>query len=357
MFQLPEISSEARAAARLASGQPIWLSHAGHYYWVAAADGARPNSLPGMGGKLFITAERARALGAIIDTPLAALRLPSDANVLEALINPLKISQSEILQDFDLAPVNADHPATYAMVLIRQSGVLPALIMGAQKGLPPADAIIYETAQPPTIHLEKISAAALPLQAAPNARVESYRDHNGRTHLAIIVGQPRFDDTPLVRIHSSCLTGDVLGSLRCDCGDQLQAALAAMHLNQDGGVLLYLDQEGRGIGLANKLRAYQLQDQGMDTYAANQMLGFADDERDFIIAGALLQKLSISTVRLMTNNPHKIAQLTAAGIMVKERVPILTHANTHNQGYLATKRHKGGHMIRPLASMASPKKI
>jgi GTP cyclohydrolase II len=158
-----------------------------------------------------------------------------------------------------------------------------------------------------------------------------------------MVGEPS-QDPPLVRIHSECLTGDVLGSLKCDCGPQLEQALEA--IGQSGwGILLYLRQEGRGIGLVNKLRAYALQDQGFDTVDANLRLGFADDERDFALAAAMLTKLSRPEVRLLTNNPKKVAGLEAAGIRVAEQVPLKTEPGEHNRLYLETKRDRSGHQL------------
>jgi GTP cyclohydrolase II len=146
----------------------------------------------------------------------------------------------------------------------------------------------------------------------------------------------------LVRQHSDCLTGDVFGSLKCDCGPQLRAALRLMEAD-GGGILLYLRQEGRGIGLANKIRAYALQDRGLDTVEANQRLGFADDERDYALAAAMLRALGVTSVRLLTNNPAKLAGLQAQGIAA-ERVPHRLPANPHNAHYLAVKRAKSGHL-------------
>jgi GTP cyclohydrolase II len=148
----------------------------------------------------------------------------------------------------------------------------------------------------------------------------------------------------LVRLHSECLTGDVLGSLKCDCGPQLNDALAAI-ADAGWGILLYLRQEGRGIGLVNKLRAYSLQDQGFDTVDANIRLGFVDDERDFSVAARMLEALSQQRVRLLTNNPRKVAGLEAAGIEVVAQVPLKTAGNRHNQAYLDAKRLRSGHTL------------
>ena len=153
---------------------------------------------------------------------------------------------------------------------------------------------------------------------------------------------------PLVRLHSECLTGAILGSLKCDCGPQLDAALHAMaHEAAQGswGVLLYLRQEGRGIGLINKLRAYELQDQGFDTVDANNRLGLPTEARDFPVAARMLALLGVSKIRLMSNNPDKVAAITAQGVLVAERVPHQLPANPHNERYLATKRDRSGHLL------------
>jgi GTP cyclohydrolase II len=150
-------------------------------------------------------------------------------------------------------------------------------------------------------------------------------------------------DVP-VRLHSECLTGDAIGSLRCDCRDQLEAALTAIG-KLERGIVLYLRQEGRGIGLTNKVRAYSLQDEGLDTVEANHALGFRDDERDYAVAAHMLMSLKVESVQLMTNNPKKIEQLTQYGINVTQRIPHIMEANDHNRFYLETKAAKSGHMI------------
>jgi GTP cyclohydrolase II len=166
-------------------------------------------------------------------------------------------------------------------------------------------------------------------------------EEDGSEHVALLVGAPG-GKAPLIRLHSECLTGDVFGSLKCDCGSQLRAALRLMEA-EGGGILLYLRQEGRGIGLANKIRAYALQDRGLDTVEANHRLGFADDERDYALAAAMLRALGIDRVRLLTNNPAKLAGLEAQGIAA-ERVPHRLPANPHNAHYLDVKRAKSGHL-------------
>jgi GTP cyclohydrolase II len=165
-----------------------------------------------------------------------------------------------------------------------------------------------------------------------------------KEHVAIIKGEVFEAEDVTVRLHSECLTGDVMGSLRCDCRDQLEAALKTIG-QMDKGIVLYLRQEGRGIGLINKIRAYNLQDQGLDTVEANLALGFRDDERDYAIAAHMLHSLKIQSINLMTNNPKKIDQLTQYGVKVNKRLPHILPSNEHNQFYLETKAAKSGHMI------------
>ena len=166
----------------------------------------------------------------------------------------------------------------------------------------------------------------------------------GRDYLALIMGSPSAKSPPLCRVHSSCVTGDLLGSLRCDCGDQLQMSLE-MIAKAGEGILIYLEQEGRGIGLVNKMRAYELQDQGMDTVDANLALGFKVDERDYSVACKILVDLGISKIRLMTNNPEKHTALSEFGIEVTELIPLKTEPNLYNKSYLKTKREKLGHAL------------
>ena len=193
--------------------------------------------------------------------------------------------------------------------------------------------------------LSKVAEADVPLADAEPARVYAFRPRDGATeHVAVVIGKPDPESAVLTRLHSQCFTGDLLGSLRCDCGDQLRGAIAAMR-EQGGGVLLYLAQEGRGIGLANKLRAYALQDAGLDTVDANAQLGFDDDERAYMPAAEMLRLLGYERVRLMTNNPGKIAALGRWGVEVTERVALTTVPNKHNARYLDTKRDRSGHLF------------
>lgn len=192
--------------------------------------------------------------------------------------------------------------------------------------------------------LKLVSRARVPLADAVDSEIALFRDEHGLAeHVAVLIGKPNPAEVVPVRLHSACLTGDLLGSLRCDCGEQLRTAVARIGA-LGGGVLLYLDQEGRGIGLPNKLRAYQLQDAGLDTVDADQHLGFLADERSYDVAAALLHELGIARIRLLTNNPQKISALRDHGIEVVGRVSLVATTNTHNERYLRAKLERAGHL-------------
>jgi len=195
------------------------------------------------------------------------------------------------------------------------------------------------------LRMERVSGARVPTRFAEAGRCHVFRPADGgEEHYAIEIGQPSRTAPVLARLHSACFTGDVLGSLKCDCGAQLAAALTRIAA-EGSGILLYMNQEGRGIGLANKMRAYALQDQGYDTVEANHRLGFEDDERDFSLGGEMLKAMGFSAVRLMTNNPKKIAMMRKAGIEVTERVALKVGRTAYNDAYLATKAAKSGHLL------------
>lgn len=240
--------------------------------------------------------------------------------------------------------------AEAAMELARIAGILPAFLFGADGAGEPVRlkaADLAAWADP--LRLAIAARARLPISATEDAEIVAFRKPDDmREHVALIIGQPDFDRPPLVRLHSECLTGDLFGSLKCDCGPQLDGALERMaeEARATGwGVLLYLRQEGRGIGLINKLRAYRLQDAGFDTVDANARLGLPVDARDFATAARMLDLLGVNAVRLLTNNPAKVAALEDAGLTVAERVAHQLPANPHNERYLATKRDRSGHLL------------
>jgi GTP cyclohydrolase II len=246
----------------------------------------------------------------------------------------------------------ADALASAAVQLAKSAQLLPALLVsGTSTEAAPASALAVRVdqvdrhAHPTDDDLIRVSEARVPLRAEESSRLVLFRDRRDASeHVAVIVGNPDAAGVVPVRAHSSCFTGDLLGSLRCDCGEQLQAAVKRLH-DEGGGVLLYLAQEGRGIGLANKLRAYELQDEGLDTVDADRHLGFSADERSYAIAAAMLKSLGFTRIRLLTNSPHKVRELRARGIDVAEIETLLAPPNEHNQRYIRTKRDRAGHMI------------
>jgi GTP cyclohydrolase II len=253
-------------------------------------------------------------------------------------------------------PVAAAGSELAAVALAKLAALLPAALV---LSLAPAEAALAKrrtdfaavdtadvlTRRAAMAGLSRVAEARVPLADAETARLIAFRPGDGGSeHLAILIGSPDPNGSVLVRLHSACFTGDVLASLRCDCGDQLRGAIAAI-AEAGGGVLLYLAQEGRGIGLVNKLRAYQLQDAGFDTVDANEQLGFDADERVYLPAAEMLRQLGFGTVRLLTNNPDKMAALERYGIRVVERVPHIFAANGHNERYLRTKAARSGHLL------------
>ena len=241
-----------------------------------------------------------------------------------------------------LAPLPIERPgeSRAALKLARLAGLLPALwlVEASDTASQVSATMILEAGADATL----VARAKLPLEYMPSTQIAVFRASDGEEHIALIVGAFG-GEPPLVRLHSECLTGDVFGSLKCDCGPQLREALRLI-ADAGGGVLLYLRQEGRGIGIGNKIRAYALQDRGFDTVDANLRLGFADDERDHEEAAAILKALGIGSVRLLTNNPSKVGALERAGVAVVERVGHHMPANPHNADYLGTKRAKSGHL-------------
>jgi GTP cyclohydrolase II len=251
---------------------------------------------------------------------------------------------------FAAEPLTWREDAAAAMELARIAGILPAFLIAPE---PIAEAVAVSAADLAAFlepaRLAIATRARLPVAVHEASEVVVFRSPDDvREHVALIVGMQQSDRPPLVRLHSECLTGDILGSLRCDCGPQLAGALSAMAAEAERGgwgVLLYLRQEGRGIGLVNKLRAYRLQDQGFDTLEANRRLGLPAEARDFPVAARMLDLLGVREVRLLTNNPAKVAALEAAGTTVAERIPHRPPANPHNTAYLATKRDRAGHLL------------
>lgn len=358
-LSIPERLTRARADLRM--GVPVVLCGAEGAALAAAVetlDAARLSDLRGFGVPvLAITARRAETLKArAYDGDLARIMPSSDAGLdwLRSVADPADDLRTPMKGPLQSAREGGAALARAALGLAKSAHLLPAALL-----VPVEDAVALAgangltlltldeiapalTALPP---LDEVVSARVPLVASSAGRVHVFRpDDGGEEHYAIEIGRPDRSQPVLARLHSACFTGDVLGSLKCDCGPQLRSALAQM--GQEGtGVLLYLNQEGRGIGLANKMRAYSLQDQGFDTVEANHRLGFEDDERDFRIGAEILRKMGFSSVRLLTNNPKKLAMMESCGLRVTERVPLHVGETAENRAYLATKAAKSGHLM------------
>ncbi len=309
---------------------------------------------------LAVTGRRAAVLG-LSDPSAAAVELrfdqPIAAEFLRSLIGP-SANELPTPPPGTTATTSAANSVVCAAILLAKiARLLPAAVVAPLSSADPqtwaqnTNLICVTTLAVESYdrrsadELEPISDAHVPLAACEDTRIISFRPKDGGAeHLAIIIGAPDSSKPVLTRLHSECFTGDLLGSLRCDCGDQLRGAIEAI-AKEGGGALLYLAQEGRGIGLVNKLRAYALQDQGFDTVDANEQLGFDDDERIYLPAVRMLRALGYSQIRLLTNNPSKVGALVRHGIEVTERVPHIFPSNQHNQGYLQTKAKRSGHVF------------
>ena len=358
-----------RAVADLRRGTPVLLRAPDACLVVAAAEtvgaqGLTELAAAALGAPVLLLAPVRAA--AVLQRPVphaaeeegaVALRLPAALLAPEAL-RSLADPVAERLLPETPERIAAPPLAQAAIALAKLGRLLPALVAApateaaaTRCGLltvSAADVLAYPASVATT--LTRVAEARVPLEDAPEARIVAFRAADGGIeHLAILVGTPEKTaaegGAPLVRAHSECFTGDLLGSLRCDCGPQLRGAIARMAQDPEGGVLLYLAQEGRGIGLVNKLRAYTLQDQGLDTLDANRALGYGADERNFLVAATMLRAVGVERVRLLTNNPDKIAGLAACGIEVLGREAHAFDPNGVNDGYLKTKAQRFGHLL------------
>jgi GTP cyclohydrolase II len=334
-----------------------------------AAETATAHSLASLarlsngGVSLALTARRASLLKLVGAGPgIVTLSIADglDGGAIRSLIDPTCPAPGALSDAPIVRPEIGDIRARAAVMLAKLAQLLPAALIaplpdrGAEAAARfaaehnllrvPAGAIIHYPRYVAAT-LQPVSEARVPLNVAEDARVVGFRPADGSAEqFAIVIGDPAGHQPALCRLHSECFTGDLLGSLRCDCGPQLQAALELMG-EAGHGVLLYLAHEGRGIGLINKLRAYQLQDCGLDTVDANQHLGFEPDERSYRAAAVMLRHLGIGRVRLLTNNPAKVDALAREGVSVLERIPLATAPNRHNLGYLTTKASRSGHLL------------
>jgi len=357
-----------RAIAEIRRGGFVVINGGATSVIVQAAEATTPHSLDRVSELaecdpiLILTPHRAAALG--IESPevdLALLQLGEGSAAQEIR----DITDPGAAVSFRLPPLLSSVPDcekacfAAAVQLIKLARLLPAAIAAVIPGQADRFVEFSKIHDLPTLtskhiasyeltaarSLKAVSQARVPLAGAEDARIVAYRPTDGGIeHLAIIIGTPKGTEPVLTRLHSECFTGDLLASLRCDCGDQLRGAIEEISI-AGAGVLIYLAQEGRGIGLVNKLRAYSLQDDGLDTLDANRQLGYDADERIYLPAAEILRDLGFEKVRLMTNNPEKVAALTGCGIEVTERVSHVFPSNVHNEAYLETKRSRGGHLF------------
>ncbi|KEJ90426.1 GTP cyclohydrolase II [Sulfitobacter donghicola] len=348
----------ARSRADLRMGVPIVLGT----MLVFAAETLTPQRLAdalSLEGDpvLAITARRAETLKArAYDGDLARLRLPQDASLswIQSIADPADDLRAPLKGPLIAEREGDASTHRTALNVVKSARLLPAAVIlelanpaefAATHSLTHVDSAAAAVLLQANSPLHSTVHARLPIEVSEKGRLHIFRPENGgEEHYAIEIGRPDRQAPVLCRLHSACFTGDVMGSMKCDCGPQLHAALAQMG-KEGHGVLLYLNQEGRGIGLANKMRAYSLQDQGFDTVEANHRLGFEDDERDFRLGADILKKMGFSAVNLLTNNPRKVDMMEQSGVHVAQRVPLVVGENRFNTDYLATKAAKSGHFL------------
>ena len=366
LFRMPlspdMIELLARARGDLRMGLPIVLVDDGQVSLAASAETVSDHRLAEMRALaqatvLTVTARRAETLKArAYDGDVARIIPPADADArwFASAANPAEDLNAPMKGPMQTERDGSADLHRMAITLAKASRLLPAMVVSdlghigalqVDHNLTVINALHAKAILNTRSALKDIVSARLPMEVSETGRLHVFRpEDGGEEHYAIEIGRPDRSKPVLARLHSACFTGDLLGSLKCDCGPQLRGALAQMGA-EGAGVLLYLNQEGRGIGLANKMRAYSLQDQGFDTVEANHRLGFEDDERDFRLGSDILKSLGFTAVRLLTNNPAKIDIMERNGVSVEERVPLKVGETTHNRAYLATKARKSGHML------------
>ena len=344
------IELRARALTDLRMGMPVVLDLPQPLVICASETltEARLSSLRSLGDvEAVVSKWRANTLKIpVYDTDVARINVPETVDALwcQAAADPVLDMNYPMKGPFRPIRGGDATGARAAVNLLKAAQLLPMALMvsvaQAPEGLTKIPTkILLDTG------LGHIVSAPLPLHVSEAGRLHVFRlNDGGDEHYAVEIGTPDRQEPILTRLHSACFTGDILGSLKCDCGPQLNGAMAQMG-SEGAGVLLYLNQEGRGIGLANKMRAYALQSQGFDTVQANHRLGFDDDERDFKIGAEILKSLGFFNIRLMTNNLKKVDRLKDQGLNVVERVPLIVNRNKHNDEYLQTKLEKSGHIL------------
>lgn len=353
-FGATEDVAVQRGIAEFQGGRPVVVDAAGERIVALPVDGLTAVGWRGFAAlcapctpRLAVTRRRGRVLG--LDVPGAVLLDLGDGASCEAIVSlaagpeggrpgAAAPAGEAAARALDLAKLAQRFPALLVIdAAAVAEDVLGQLIAVGAAALSRAHDAALDT-------LAFVSEARIPLADGTGARFCVFRDAAGSTPLAIIVGDPDVASPVAVRVHSACLTGDVFGSRRCDCGAQLKLAMAQLS-ESGGGIVLYLEQEGRGLGLANKMRAYALQDDGLDTMDANMMLGFEDDERNYTVAARMLRMMGVKRIRLLTNNPGKLEAMADGGVEVCGRVALITEINPENRRYLATKAARAGHLL------------
>jgi GTP cyclohydrolase II len=344
-----------RGVAEFHAGRPVLIAGGGETLLTLPVEGLDARRLAEFVAlcapvlpQLVITARRALALGLGATTPVALpLTADFDVDIILALVADAKI-------DRPIEAKSVGPAAAAAIQLVKLSQGLPAVLVAdvARRDAVTSDSGIITVeveavarfADEITQSLTIANKASVPLSSGQRACFHVFRDAMGDSQVAVVVGALDFSEPVLVRVHSACLTGDVFGSRRCDCGDQLKLALTQLE-EAGGGIVLYLAQEGRGLGLSNKMRTYQMQDDGLDTVDANTTLGFDNDERDYGIAARMLQMLNCNRVVLLTNNPAKLEGLAKSGIEIMGRIPLEAPVNSENHRYLTAKARRAGHLL------------
>jgi GTP cyclohydrolase II len=353
-FGTAEDIAVQRGIAEFQAGRPVVIADAEEMIVALPVDGLTEKTwsafkvLCSPGALLLvITKRRARVIGLEVPGPVfIAVAAGDTCDAICSLAVGLHCERRS-------AAGMAGIAATRAIDLAKLAQRFPALLVADAKALAPAmlaQMIVVHADAMARVNdkildtLEIVSEARIPLPDGAAARFCVFRDAVGSSPVAIILGEPDFSKPVNVRVHSACLTGDVFGSRRCDCGAQLKLAMAQLSA-AGGGIVLYLEQEGRGLGLANKMRAYMLQDNGLDTMDANMMLGFDDDERNYGVAARMLQMIGANRVQLLTNNPSKLEALVEGGVEVCARIALHTKINPENRRYLAAKAARAGHWL------------
>jgi GTP cyclohydrolase II len=341
-----------RAISDFRAGRPVLVRTGSETLLAFTVEGLDPRMVDALAAlsddraRLLLTPARLRHLGldrtGAASVPMPVIDLDRVGNLalrkdgrIDAPVGPVSWLDEAAIE---LAQLSLVLPAVLAIPLVSPFSTLQSLLSVTAE-----DILAYRSRNIEDLRI--VSRAPVPLEGAPTSEFVVFRGGEGlRDQVAIVVGKPDLSKPVTVRLHSACLTGDLFGSLKCDCGDQLRETVRFM-ASSEGGILLYLDQEGRGNGIANKIRAYKLQSQGYDTYDADEVLGFEADQRRFDFAAAMLQELGVGKVRLMTNNPEKIAALAKAGLEVISDHRVLGRPTAENVSYLAAKRDRAGHFI------------